>query len=173
MPNLGLRGGTGPGLVLTVARRYWTAGGPNWAAAVGLRLLLALLPIAVLAFAALLVVAGILLSVLLFPLGSAVQRTGVLGRSAVHARLTLQPVAGVLPGVVLAAAGNAVLNLIWPVYLRYAASTLTVSYLVFGFVVAIATHVSLLAQLVVIAISLNATLHARRAARVEAVAATG
>ncbi len=148
----------------------------------------------VLAFAAL-VVAGILLSVLLFPLGSAVQRTEGAGRSAVNARLTLQPVAGVLiglalfalvlrvlptcrqrwrdvlPGVVLVAAGNALLNLIWPVHLRYAASTLTVSYLVFGFVVAIASYVSLLAQLVVIAISLNATLHARRAERTEAAAA--
>ncbi|HEY0409036.1 MAG TPA: hypothetical protein VGE42_02095, partial [Candidatus Dormibacteraeota bacterium] len=49
MPNRRLRAGTGPGLAVAVARRYWTAGGPNWAAAVGLRLLLALLPIAVLA----------------------------------------------------------------------------------------------------------------------------
>ncbi|HEX3607156.1 MAG TPA: hypothetical protein VH134_14640, partial [Candidatus Dormibacteraeota bacterium] len=38
-----------PSLVVAVARRYWNSGGPNWAAAVGLRLLLALLPIAVLA----------------------------------------------------------------------------------------------------------------------------
>jgi uncharacterized BrkB/YihY/UPF0761 family membrane protein len=119
----------------------------------------------------------------------------VVGRAAVNARLTLQPVAGVLigvalftlvlrvlprcrqrwtdvlPGVVLAAAGNALLNLIWPVYLRYAASTLTVSYLVFGFVVAIATYVSLLAQLVVLAITLNATLRARRLERTGADAA--
>ncbi|MEA2616295.1 MAG: Virulence factor BrkB [Chloroflexota bacterium] len=292
MPNRRLHSGTGPGLAVAVAQRYWTAGGPNWAAAVGLRLLLALLPIAVLAglviqavlpqpappatpparpgvrggtrilqseesltgllsglignlhqpshtlgilsllgllwigsglfaclesataviyhtparsylrqralgialvlaFAAV-VVAGILSSVLLFPLGSAVQRTGVVGSTAVNARLTLQPVAGVLigvalftlvfrvlptcrqrwtdvlPGVVLAAAGNALLNLIWPVYLRSAASTLTVSYLVFGFVVAIATYVSLLAQLVVLAITLNATLRARRLERITA-----
>lgn len=147
-----------------------------------------------LAFAAV-VVAGILLSVLLFPLGSAVQRTGAVGRSAVNARLTLQPVAGVLigvalftlvfrllptcrqrwvdvlPGVVLAAAGNALLNLIWPVYLRYAASTLTVSYVVFGFVVAIATYASLLAQVVVLALTVNATLRARRVERAAAAVA--
>jgi uncharacterized BrkB/YihY/UPF0761 family membrane protein len=287
MPNRRLHSGTRPGLAVAVAQRYWAAGGPNWAAAVGLRLLLALLPIAVLAglviqavlpppaapatttparlgarggtrilqseesltgllsglignlhqpshtlgalsllgllwigsglfaclesataviyhtptrsylrqralgialvlFFAAVVVAGILSSVLLFPLASAVQGTGVVGRTAVNARLTLQPVAGVLigvavftlvfrvlptcrqrwtdvlPGVVLAAAGSALLNLIWPVYVRSAASTLTVSYLVFGFVVAIATYVSLLAQLVVLAITLNATLRARR-----------
>lgn len=280
-----------PHLAVAVARRYWSGNGPNWAAAVGLRLLLALLPIAVLAglairavlhtppatstagrlglratariaqseqsltsllssligdlnhsghtlgilsvigllwigsglfaclesctaalygtrgrpylhqralgiglvvaFAAL-VVAGILLSVLLFPLGSAVQRTGTLGQSAVHNRLTLQPAAGIvigvalfalvfrvlptcrqrwvdiLPGVVTAAAANALLNLIWPLYLRYATSTLTVSYVVFGFVVAIATYVSVLSQLVVLSISLNATLRARRIERLEA-----
>jgi membrane protein len=286
-----------PGLLVAVARRYWSAGGPNWAAAVGLRLLLALLPIAVLAglviqevlpqtaapaattparlglragtralqneeqsltallsgligdlhqsnhtlgilsvlgllwigsglfacmesataalygtpgrrylrqralgialviaFAAMLV-AGILSSVLLFPLGAAVQHTGVVGRSAVNARLTLQPIAGVLigvalfalvfrvlptcrqrwldvlPGVVIAAAGNTLLNLIWPVYLRYAASTLTVSYVVFGFVVAIATYASLLAQVVVLSLALNATLRQRRLERTEAATA--
>ncbi|HEY0410234.1 MAG TPA: hypothetical protein VGE42_08190, partial [Candidatus Dormibacteraeota bacterium] len=70
---------------------------------------------------------------------------------AVNARLTLQPVAAGL--------------------LRYAASTLTVSYLVFGFVVAIATYVSLLAQLVVLAITLNATLRARRLERIHVDAA--
>jgi membrane protein len=286
-----------PGLLVALARRYWSAGGPNWAAAVGLRLLLALLPIAVLAglviqevlpqtaapaattparlgvragtralqneeqsltallsgligdlhqshhthgilsvlgllwigsglfacmesataalygtpgrsylrqralgialviaFAAMLV-AGILSSVLLFPLGAAVQHTGVVGRSAVNARLTLQPIAGVLigvalfalvfrvlptcrqrwldvlPGVVIAAAGNTLLNLIWPVYLRYAASTLTVSYVVFGFVVAIATYASLLAQVVVLSLALNATLRQRRLERTEAATA--
>jgi uncharacterized BrkB/YihY/UPF0761 family membrane protein len=285
------------GLVVAVARRYWGAGGPNWSAAVALRLLLALLPIAVLAglviqallpqsatatpaspgrlavrsgarltvreeqslssllsgiigdlhhsghtlgilsvlgllwvgsglfaclesaaaaifgcqgrpyvrqrllgialvlaFAAV-VVGGIVSSVLLFPLGSAVQRTGVVGRSAVDARLTLQPVIGVvmgvalytlifrvlptcrqrwrdvLPGVVIAAAGNALLNLIWPLYLRYAGSTITVSHFVFGFVVAIATYVSVLAQLVVLSLALNATLRERRAERVEAMTA--
>jgi membrane protein len=283
--------------VVAVARRYWGANGPNWAAAVGLRLLLALLPIAVLAglviqevlpssvattpstatraglrigltrlqneeqsltsllsgligdlhtsshtlgvlsvlgllwvgsglfacmesataalygtrgrsylrqralgialvvvFAAI-VVAGILTSVLLFPLGSAVQRTGTVGRSVVNARITLQPIAGVvigvllftlvfrvlptvkqrwidvLPGVVVAAAGNTLLNLIWPIYLRYATSTLSVSYVVFGFVVAIATYVSLLAQVLVLAVALNATLRERRAERTERAAA--
>lgn len=296
MPNRGLLRGPRSGLVVAVARRYWGANGPNWAAAVGLRLLLALLPIAVLAglviqevlpsatatpttpartglrigltrlqseeqsltsllsgligdlhtsshalgvisvlgllwvgsglfaclesataalygtpgrpylrqralgialviaFAAL-VVAGILTSVLLFPLGSAVRQTGGVGRSVVNARVTLQPIAGVLigvalftlvfrvlptvrqrwldvlPGVVVAAAGNTLLNLIWPVYLRYATSTLSVSYVVFGFVVAIATYVSLLAQVLVVALALNATLRERRAERTERAAA--
>ncbi len=291
MRNRRRRERTRAGLVLAAAQRYWNAGGPNWAAAVGLRLLLALLPIAVLAgvviqeflphttptpstattprhlgggggvlqsdeqsltsllsgligglhtanhtlgilsllgllwvgsglfaclestcaalfaspgrsylrqralgiglvlaFAAVVVI-GILSSVLLFPLGSAVQHTGGVGRSVVSARYTLQPVVGiviglalftlvfrvlptcqqrwsdVLPGVLVASAGNALLNLIWPLYLRYAASTLTVSFVVFGFVVALATYVSVLAQLVVMSLALNATVRARRMER--------
>lgn len=297
MRNRRRRERTRAGLVLASAQRYWTAGGPNWAAAVGLRLLLALLPIAVLAgvviqeflphttasatatpprlrlgggggvlqseeqsltallsgligglhtanhtlgilsFVGLLwvgsglfaclesacaalfaspgrsylrqralgiglvlafaaaVVVGILSSVFLFPLGSAVQHTGGVGRSVVSARYTLQPIVGiviglglftlvfrvlptcrqrwvdVLPGVLLASAGMALLDLIWPLYLRYASSTLTVSFVVFGFVVALATYVSVLAQLVVMSLALNATVRARRMERTATAAA--
>jgi membrane protein len=286
------RGRRAAALVTAVARRYWGAGGPNWSAAVALRLLLALLPIAVLAglvtqqllphtatphptgssptpvvrqpgrhlqieeqslsslltgligdlhhsghtlgivsvlgllwvgsglfacletaaaalfgcpgrpyirqrllgmglvvaFAAV-VVAGVASSVLLFPLGSVVRHTGTVGRSLVNHRVTLQPAIGlamgvavfalvyrllptcrqrwteVLPGVALAATGNTVLNLIWPLYLRSADTAVSVSHFVFGFVVAIATYVYVLAQVVVAALALNATLRARRLAR--------
>jgi uncharacterized BrkB/YihY/UPF0761 family membrane protein len=281
-----------PGLVTAVARRYWGAGGPNWSSAVALRLLLALLPIAVLAglitqqllphtpsthaaastpapatrqpgrhlqaeeqslvalltgligdlhhsghtlgvvsvlallwvgsglfacletataslfgcrgrpylrqrllgmglviaFAAV-IVAGVASSVLLFPLGSVVRHTGTVGRSLVSHRATLQPAVGIamgvalfalvyrvlptcrqrwteiLPGVALAAVGTTLLDLIWPLYLRYADGTVSVSHFVFGFVVAIATYVYVLAQVVVVALALNATLRARRLAR--------